>query len=54
MAKYKVLVEDMVTIQTVPEDGELFARNARMAESLLTEELVGSSARNFSYAWLRF
>ena len=54
MAKYKALVEDMVAIQMLPEDGELFGRNARMVESLLIEELAGSSAKAYSYVWLRF
>ena len=46
MAKYKALLEDMVAIQTVPEDCELLARNARTAESLLTEELAGLRPRH--------
>ena len=54
MSKYKRIVEGMVTIGTTPEDAQLFARNARMAEDLLAGELAGSSATCYSSAWLRF
>ena len=54
MVNYKALVGDMIDIHTVPGDRELFVRNARMAEDLLMEEVARSSAKVYSYAWLRF
>ena len=47
-------MKEMVTIDLTQEDGELFTRNARVAEDLLAEKVGDSTAKGYASAWTRF
>ena len=54
MARYKAIVEDIITIDLTQEDGDLITRYAKVAEGLLAEEVVAFTAKGFACAWTRF